>query len=205
MDLSQILYLLRHGETVFNTRGRYQGELDSPLTESGIAQVKQNAKLLKVIIGDSNDWRIISSPLGRALQSSKIICETIGYDYNKIEKDNRLSEVAVGSWAGLTSEEIELSWPNLFNNRDLYGWYFNSPDGESYETVVKRLTDWLESVKNEPKVIAVSHGLTGRILRGIYSDMEKEDALKLEVSQDVFFELSNKEVRKIGSEFDDFY
>lgn len=105
--MSQIIYLLRHGETVFNTKGRYQGELDSPLTDNGIAQVKQNAKLLKSIIGDPNDWRIVSSPLGRALQSTKIICETIGYHFRKVEKDNRLSEVAVGSWAGLTTNEIE--------------------------------------------------------------------------------------------------
>ncbi|MGG0657873.1 histidine phosphatase family protein [Rummeliibacillus pycnus] len=203
--MSQILYLLRHGETVFNTQGRYQGELDSPLNDNGIAQVKQNAKMLKSIIGNPNDWRIISSPLGRALQSTEIICETIGYDFSKVEKDNRLSEVAVGSWAGLTTKEIEISWPNLVNNTDLYSWYFNSPDGESYETVVYRLTDWLENIKNEPKVIAISHGLTGRILRGIYSGMEKDDSLKLEVSQEVFFKLSNKEVQKISLEFDDFY
>ncbi|ATP40888.1 phosphoglycerate mutase family protein [Solibacillus sp. MA9] len=203
--MSQIIYLLRHGETVFNTQGRYQGELNSPLTDNGIEQVERNAKLLKIIIGDPNEWRIVSSPLGRALQSTEIICETIGYDIKKVEKDNRLSEVAVGSWAGLTSKEIELSWPNLFNNTDLYGWFFNSPDGESYEAVENRLTAWLDSVKNEPKVIAISHGLTGRILRGIYSGMQKDDALKLEVSQDVFFELSNKEIQKISSEFDDFY
>lgn len=41
------------------------------------------------------------------------------------------------------------------------------------------------------KVIAVSHGLTERILRGLYSELEKDDALKLEVSHDVFFKLSN--------------
>lgn len=203
--LGQILYLLRHGETVFNTKGRYQGELDSPLTDNGIAQVKQNAKLLKNIIGNPNDWRIVSSPLGRALQSTEIICETIGYDFRKVEKDSRLSEVAVGAWAGLTTKEIEKSWPNLISNTDLYSWYFNSPDGESYETVVNRLTDWFEYIKNEPKVIAVSHGLTGRILRGIYCGMEKDDALKLEVSQEVFFKLSNKEIQKISLEFDDFY
>jgi len=203
--LSQTLYLLRHGETVFNTQGRYQGELDSPLTDNGIAQVKQNAKMLKSLIGNSNDWRIISSPLGRALQSTKIICETIDFDISKVEKDNRLSEVAVGSWAGLTTKEIEISWPNLVNNADLYSWYFNSPDGESYETVMHRLTDWLKFIKNEPKIIAISHGLTGRILRGIYSGVEKDDALRLEVSQEVFFKLSNKEIQKISLEFDDFY
>lgn len=203
--MSQTLYLLRHGETEYNTQGRYQGELDSPLTDDGKFQVKQNAKMLKSIMGDPNEWRIISSPLGRAIQSTEIICETIGFGVSKVENDHRLSEVAVGSWAGLTTKEIEKTWPHLIDNNDLYSWYFNSPDGESYDSVVNRLTDWLESIKNEPKVIAVSHGLTGRILRGIYAGMLKEDALKLEVSHSVFFKLSNKEIHKISLEFDDFY
>lgn len=77
-------------------------------------------------------------------------------------------------------------------NTDVYSWFFNATNGESYDVVVSRLTDWLESIKDEQKMIVISHGLTGRILRGIYARMEKEKALELEVSQDEFFRLSNK-------------
>lgn len=202
--MNQIIYILRHGETVFNTQGRYQGELDSPLTDVGINQVRQNADILKSIIGNPNEWKVVSSPLGRALQSTEIICETIGYDFGKIDKDNRLSEVAVGEWAGLTTKEIEKLWPNLIKDTDAFNWYFNAPKGESYATVVSRLTDWLTSIKDEQKVIAISHGLTGRILRGIYAEMNKEQALKLEVSQDVFFKLSNNLIQRISLEFVEF-
>ncbi|MFJ7736496.1 histidine phosphatase family protein [Lysinibacillus sp. NPDC097287] len=200
--MNQIIYLLRHGETVFNTQGRYQGELDSPLTEVGIDQVRQNADMLKSILGNPNEWKVVSSPLGRALQSTKIICETICYDYRKVETDHRLSEVAVGEWAGLTTKEIEHSWPNLVKDTNAFSWFFNAPKGDSYDKVVSRLTDWLESIKHDQKVIAISHGLTGRVLRGIYAEMDKEQALKLEVSQDVFFKLSNKKIQKISLEFD---
>lgn len=203
--LNQTLYLLRHGETEYNTQGRYQGELDSPLTEVGIHQVQQNALMLKSLIGDPNEWKIVSSPLGRAMQSTEIICETIGFDLKNVEKDDRLTEVAVGQWAGLTTKEIESSWPNLFHNTDLYNWYFNAPQGEAYDSVVRRLSAWLEDIQHIPKVIAISHGLTGRILRGVYADLKKEDALKLEVSQDVFFKLTNKTITRICSDFDDFY
>lgn len=203
--MSQIIYLLRHGETVFNTQGRYQGELDSPLTDIGIEQVQQNADMLKSLIGNPQDWKIISSSLGRALQSTEIICETIGYDFNDVEKDHRLAEVAVGNWAGLTTKEIEQSWPSLLENTDRYNWYFNAPNGESYDSVVARLTDWLDSVKDEQKVIVISHGLTGRILRGIYAGLAKNNALKLDVSQDVFFKLSHKKIQNISLAFDDFY
>lgn len=203
--LNQIIYLLRHGETVLNTQGRYQGELDSPLTAIGIEQVQQNADMLKSLIGDSQQWQVFSSPLGRALQSTEIICNTMGYDFNNVQQDNRLAEVAVGDWAGLTTKEIGHTWPNLFANTDHYNWFFNAPNGESYDAVVIRLTDWLDSIKDVPKVIVISHGLTGRILRGIYAGLAKEDALKLDVSQDVFFKLTHKNIQNISLAFDDFY
>ncbi|MGE8034029.1 MULTISPECIES: histidine phosphatase family protein [unclassified Lysinibacillus] len=188
-----------------NTQGRYQGELDSPLTEVGVQQVQQNAQILKSLIGNPNEWKIVSSPLGRAMQSTEIICETIGYDVKNVEKDERLTEVAVGQWAGLTTKEIESSWPNLFQNTDVYNWYFNAPNGEAYDSVVCRLSAWLKGMQHVPNVIAISHGLTGRILRGIYADLKKEDALKLEVSQNIFFKLTNKTITRICSDFDDVY
>ncbi|MGM9986972.1 MAG: histidine phosphatase family protein [Bacillaceae bacterium] len=202
--MSQIIYLIRHGETVFNKQGKYQGELDSPLTLEGMEQVKNIARLLKVLIDDPNEWEIISSPLGRAMQSTGIICETIGFDVDKVTTDERLKEVTVGSWAGLTTKEIETSWPEQLKHTDGYNWYFNSPDGESYDAVVKRVSDWLESVKNREKMIVVSHGLTGRIIRGVYNNLEKEHALKLDVSQHTFYKLTNGTIEAFCCEFDEF-
>ncbi|WP_249664528.1 histidine phosphatase family protein, partial [Lysinibacillus sp. D4B1_S16] len=69
----------------------------------------------------------------------------------------------------------------------------HAPDGESYEAVVSRLSSRLKEIQHHPKVVVVSHGLTGRILRGIYAGLHKEDALQLEVTQDVFFKLANQE------------
>ncbi|ACA40745.1 histidine phosphatase family protein [Lysinibacillus sphaericus] len=204
--MQQLIYLLRHGETEYNSEGRYQGQLDSPLTELGREQVQQNARMLKAFIGHAHDWKIISSPLGRAVESTEILCETIDYDKNNVEFDQRLTEVAVGQWAGLKMPEIQQTWPNLLLNTDAFNWYFHAPDGESYEQVVNRLSSWLKEIQqHHPKVIVVSHGLTGRILRGIYAGLHKEDALKLEVSQDVFFKLANQEVTRICSNFEDDY
>lgn len=203
-NLNQIIYLLRHGETVFNTQGRYQGELDSPLTTEGTEQVKNISKLLKVVINDPNEWEIISSPLGRAMKSTEIICETIGFDLNKVTTDARLREVSFGSWSGLTTKEIEESWPELIKNTDSNNWYFNSPNGENYDSVVERVSDWLESIKNKEKVIAVSHGLTGRVLRGVYNNLMKDQALKLDISQTTFFKLTNQNIERFCYEYDEF-
>jgi probable phosphoglycerate mutase len=40
--MTTTLFLVRHGETEFNTRGIYQGQLDSPLTPDGVARAKAN-------------------------------------------------------------------------------------------------------------------------------------------------------------------
>lgn len=43
------LYMMRHGQTLFNIRRRIQGSCDSPLTELGIKQAKAAKELIKDI------------------------------------------------------------------------------------------------------------------------------------------------------------
>lgn len=203
-DVDRTIFIVRHGETEFNTQGRYQGQLDSPLTEHGMDQVRQMARLLRYSVDQPSEWKVISSPLGRALQSTQILCEILGYDFNKIETDSRLSEVSVGSWSGLTLKEIEQGWPNRLEDTTMYDWYFRSPDGESYEAVQERVTDWLDSLSSTSKVIAVTHGLTSRILRGVYAGLARQEALALEVSQSACFRLANCTIKRISYEFDEF-
>ncbi|WP_375104012.1 histidine phosphatase family protein [Paenibacillus sp. RS8] len=202
--MDRAIFIMRHGETEFNTQGRYQGQLDSPLTEHGVEQVRQMARLLRYSVDQSSEWRVISSPLGRALQSTQILCEILGYDFNKVETDSRLSEVSVGSWSGLTLKEIEQDWADRLTGTTMYDWYFYSPDGESYEAVQERVTDWLDSVSSSPQVIAVTHGLTSRILRGVYAGLTRQETLALEVSQSACFQLANCTIKRISNEFDEF-
>lgn len=39
--MGKIIYLMRHGETLFNVQKRVQGWCDSPLTEKGVAQAEE--------------------------------------------------------------------------------------------------------------------------------------------------------------------
>ena len=158
-----------------------------------------------MLIDDPRKWEFISSPLGRAQQSTDIICEILGFDKSKVIMDNRLKEVSVGKWAGLTIKEIEKSWPELIKNTNNYNWYFNSPNGESYDAVIERVSGWLHSIRDKEKVIVMSYGLTGRIIRGLYLGITKEQSLVLEVSQNTFFKLSDKQIERFCSEYDDFY
>ncbi len=63
------LFLIRHGQTLWNEEGRYQGDHDIGLTRLGIRQAKLAAKYLSRV----NFSNIYSSPLKRAIDTANII------------------------------------------------------------------------------------------------------------------------------------
>ena len=67
------IYLARHGETLWNKTQRLQGQLDSELTSLGKIQSLDVANKLVT----KNIDLIISSPLGRALESAYICQEKL--------------------------------------------------------------------------------------------------------------------------------
>lgn len=203
--MTQEMYLIRHGETEFNVEGKFQGQSDSPLTEDGKDQIYQVARMLKMELGDDiHNWEIISSPLGRAMDSTKILCETLAYDLNKVQTDERLAEVSVGDWAGLYIEDIKAQWPRLLEGTNHYNWYFNSLGGERYADVEGRVKAFLESVKDKEKLIVVAHGVTSRIIRGLYQNLDKDEALSLEVAHETFFKLADGDVKRYTYEYEEF-
>lgn len=64
------LYILRHGETVWNRQGRYQGRKDSPLTEKGRQQAVSQRKLLNAI--ETLPRKVYVSPLGRTVETAQL-------------------------------------------------------------------------------------------------------------------------------------
>ena len=76
-SLSQIIYLIRHGETTWNREGRVQGHLDSPLTERGIAQAKAAGRTLRPLLNGEN-FLLLTSPLGRARQTAALVLRQLG-------------------------------------------------------------------------------------------------------------------------------
>lgn len=184
-----MIYLLRHGETIWNTLGRFQGQLDSPLTECGIQQADRAAELLlKEISGNQQSFRMDISPLGRTRQTADRLLRVLPL----VPHDEaRLMEVSVGSWDGMTRFEIDNEFPGMLDGSDAFDWYFKSPDGESFDAACARAKDWLADTHSP--TIAISHGLFGRLIRGVYSGLSKREMLELPVPQDGFYRLCSGE------------
>ncbi|MGP4753816.1 histidine phosphatase family protein [Agrobacterium pusense] len=181
------IYLLRHGETVWNSLGRFQGQQDSPLTSRGNEQADQVAHLLRdALHNDDQLFQMQISPLGRVRQTADRVQAKVPLPY--IE-DDRLVEVTTGSWDGMTRFEIDNEFPGHLDGSNAFDWYFRAPDGESFDDVCKRATSWISDIRHP--TIAISHGLFGRILRGVLLGLSKREMLELPVPQDGFYRLAD--------------
>lgn len=87
------IYVLRHGQTNYNIQGRYQGQIDVPLNETGIAQAKEIGKNLFNVQFNL----VFCSPLTRAIQTAKYVTS------NKMIIDERIIERSFGSLEGKKS------------------------------------------------------------------------------------------------------
>ena len=98
------LILVRHGQTDYNREGRLQGQVDIPLNATGIRQAES---LADAVAADPPDV-IVASPLGRALETARIISRDTGLE---VTTDEAFLERGFGRWEGLRGEEIKHRWP----------------------------------------------------------------------------------------------
>ncbi len=193
-----MIYLVRHGETEFNRERRIQGHVDSPLTELGVRQARAVGRLLRDLIPEPEGWRIVASPLGRAQATARIIAEALGG--LPVELEPRIQEMSWGSHDGRLRAEIEAENPQTFGKT---GWAFDiATDGESYEVVCDRVGAWLAELPPEPerRIIAVAHGISGRVVRGLYAGLPRDQAGQQDVPQDAVFLLQHGGVGRIDCE-----
>ena len=91
MKLTAPLYILRHGETAWNTERRMQGNKNSDLTELGRRQALAVGRALKAELaltpGPTVFWR---SPLGRVRETAEIIGRELGLAATDWREDDRL-------------------------------------------------------------------------------------------------------------------
>jgi len=184
MNLPKI-YLLRHGQTVWNAEGRYQGQLNSPLTQKGEAQAEANGEKLLKYLKSIDEFAFYSSPLGRASSTAKIIADVIGFDKENIIFDKRIQEVSYGIFEGKTKEYCKSELKEQFESREADKWSYTLEGGESYETVSIRVKEWLSTLDNNKPIVMVAHEMISRTLRGIYLGLENEVMLKLRQPNDV--------------------
>ena len=173
------LFILRHGETVWNREGRMQGWLDSDLTDLGRQQARAMGALLAGY--DLTGHRLYCSPLGRAQATAALAFSQTS------TLDPRLREIEVGQWAGLTRDQIMTRWPGMTEAEDMLDFYARAPDGEGFVALWNRVCAFLADLPG-PAVI-VTHGVTSRFLRTAALGLTIADLDQVPGGQGVVFRL----------------
>ena len=163
------ILLARHGETDWNSVGRWQGHADPPLNDAGRSQA---AELAERLAGDGIA-AIYSSDLMRASQTAHVVANRLGL---AVVEDAGLREIDVGSWSGLTRAEVEQRFPEGYA-RWLEGEIGH--DGETREELTERVVGAVERIAAQHPdgtILAVTHGGAIRALRR-YADGDPGDPI----------------------------
>jgi len=155
------IVLARHGETEWSRDKRHTGRTDIPLTERG----REEARSLRDALGDWSFDRVLSSPLGRALET----CRLAGLG-ERAECTDALLEWDYGDYEGITTAEIRTERPDWFLWRD------GCPGGESAADVGARVDPLVEGLKaGEGTVALFAHGHLLRVLTARWLGLPPQD------------------------------
>ena len=150
------VYIARHGNTVWNAEGRYQGQLDSPLTDKGRAQARSTAETM---CGRDVE-RLLCSPLGRARATACVAERALGL---VAEIDAELAESDIGCWQGLTRAEVEAAYPGELARREEDRLHYRPPDGESMADMLVRAHSVVGRLDGRTTLI-IAHSTINRVL-----------------------------------------
>lgn len=185
------VYVLRHGQTVWNAERRIQGGLDSPLTDLGRAQAHDQFQILKSC--NLSGYSAFCSPQGRAFHTASLALNGL---VQRICTDPRLVEIGVGRWEGQAREDLSFDRPVDESEESALQLYERAPDGEGFEALRHRCQEFLEELSG-PSVL-VTHGVTSRMLRLILTDRDTVEIGMISGGQGVVYSVENGVQQKLS-------
>ena len=157
------LVVWRHGRTEWNAVGRFQGQLDPPLDAVGRAQAARTAPHLAAALS-GEAIVLVSSDLQRARETAGALAPLLGVP---VQVDERLREHGLGSWEGLTRDEVADRHPEQYAD-----WVAGRPvrgrGGEPAEEVARRALAAVADLPEAGTAVLVTHGGTaGRLVEAL--------------------------------------
>lgn len=152
------LYFVRHGRTVWNLEGRFQGAGgDSPLLPESIDTLKKLGQYLKDISFD----KIYSSDLPRAVKSAEIIQSQLTNPC-PLESVPDLREWHLGKLEGLKIATLNAIYPQQIQafRTNLAKFDTTMFEAESLYSTIQRTTQFIKSLKDSKteQLLLVGHG-----------------------------------------------
>ena len=171
------LLVARHGETLFNKENKICGITDIELTSKGLEQAKEIAQKIKEL----NIDLIISSPMKRTIQTSKVISDICNLQYIT---DDRLMEQDYGIYEGCSRMDSF-----FLNNKKQFAYKY--PNGESMMQVACRVYNLINELNekyNNKNILIITHGGICRIIDTYFHDMTNDEFFNYTASNGIITE-----------------
>ncbi len=159
-----MIYLARHGETTWNVAGRYQGRLESALSALG---VRQGIALAEYFVqrlerDEPVPARVLSSPLLRCTATAQFTATRLDL---AVETDERLIEIAHGTWEGRYREELARNDPERYRNWREDPAHVAFENGETLSEVAARWEAFAAHLLAQPdeEMLVVTHDAVVRV------------------------------------------
>ena len=177
------LYIVRHGQTEWNVLEKFQGQLNSPLTEEGIEKVGKTGKELKNVEFKA----VYTSKLRRTIRTAEIILEKNSFEKKKnierklkLEKLSELNEIYFGEWQGMDFKEIFLKYPKEAHNYfyDVKNYCAENVKGEELKDGLERFLSGLKKIVNDNEkgnILIVTHGTVLELFFNYIENKEADD------------------------------
>ena len=144
------IVLLRHGDTVGDSRNRYHGSADVALSDEGRSQMREASRGLTGEVFEL----VVASPLQRSWESAWIVGGGA-----PVRIEHAFREIHFGRWEGMTAEEIEASDPVAYKNWQDRAPGFEFPSGERRDDFRARVVEGLARLEasGAANVLVVAH------------------------------------------------
>jgi alpha-ribazole phosphatase len=162
--MSARLLIVRHGQTDWNSNGRFQGQIDVPLNPAGVKQAQAVARRLS----SERPAAIYASDLQRAWRTAEAIHQALPADKRcPLIAEPRLQELCFGEWEGLTYQQIRAAQGQLLQRWENDLEHNAPPGGETLLALADRVQAALRHITQaypDACILLVAHGGPLRML-----------------------------------------
>ena len=168
--MSEVL-IVRHGETDYNVEKRYCGSSEVKLNNKGMEQARALSEKLR----EHDIDIIISSSMKRAIQTASIIADELNKSVITV---NGIHERCVGVYEGLTKEEVQEKYPELWAKKCTRTYDAAPDNGETIKDVEERVFEAINKLREEysgQKILIVTHGFISRVINKYFNKVEEDE------------------------------
>ncbi|MCE9648108.1 MAG: 2,3-bisphosphoglycerate-dependent phosphoglycerate mutase [Parvibaculum sp.] len=183
--MSNLLVLVRHGQSEWNEKNLFTGWRDPALTQKGIAEGREAGEALKKA-GYQFDVAY-TSVLTRAQETNRLILEEIGQPDLPVIKDQALNERDYGDLSGLNKDDARKKWGEEQVHIWRRSYDIPPPGGESLKDTAARVLPYYEReilprVLKGERVLIAAHGNSLRALVMVLDKLSEKEILEVNIA-----------------------